>query len=171
MLSRLNPLNTIKSYFLNIHSDIIYPSTHKVKLSRYSPCRCQRGEKVWLLHILDLGPRWGEWSASRPGRALPPVPIVQGAGWASQLVWTQRLEEKSIVSAGNRTPVVQPVVRHYTDWATPALTHLHIEILNYIFPSGSRLKCCMCFLSLPCVLYAPIISLSSYLFVNKFFII
>jgi hypothetical protein len=23
----------------------------------------------------------GEWSTSRPGRALPPVPIVQEAGW------------------------------------------------------------------------------------------
>jgi hypothetical protein len=42
----------------------------------------------------------GEWSASRPGRALPlekgpPVPIVQEAGWAPEPVWTQRLEEKS----------------------------------------------------------------------------
>jgi hypothetical protein len=42
----------------------------------------------------------GEWSASRPGRALPPgkgppVPIVQEAGWAPEPVWTQRLEENS----------------------------------------------------------------------------
>jgi hypothetical protein len=42
----------------------------------------------------------GEWSASRPGRALPlgkghPVPIVQEAEWAPEPVWTQRLEEKS----------------------------------------------------------------------------
>jgi hypothetical protein len=55
-----------------------------------------------------------EWSASRPGRALPPgkgppVPIVQEAGWASEPVWTQRLEGKSLVPAGNRTPVVQSV--------------------------------------------------------------
>jgi hypothetical protein len=39
----------------------------------------------------------GEWSASRPGRALPPgkeppVPIVQEAGWDPEPVWTQRLE-------------------------------------------------------------------------------
>jgi hypothetical protein len=26
-----------------------------------------------LLLILDLGNRWGEWSASRHGRALPPA--------------------------------------------------------------------------------------------------
>jgi hypothetical protein len=43
----------------------------------------------------------GEWSASRPGCALPPgkgpmVPIVQEAGWASESVWTQRLEENSL---------------------------------------------------------------------------
>jgi hypothetical protein len=61
----------------------------------------------------------GEWSASLPGRALPPgkgppVHIVQDAGWASELVWTQRIEEKSFAPAGDRTPVVQPVVRHYT---------------------------------------------------------
>jgi hypothetical protein len=50
--------------------------------------------------ILDLGTRWGEWSGSRPGRALPtakgsPVPIGQEAGWAPEPVWTRRLEEKS----------------------------------------------------------------------------
>jgi hypothetical protein len=64
-------------------------------------------EEVQLLLILGLGNRWGEWSASRPGRALPPgkgppVPIVE-AGWALQPVWTQRLEEKSFASAGYRT--------------------------------------------------------------------
>jgi hypothetical protein len=37
----------------------------------------------------------GEWSASRPGRALaqgkgPPVRIVQEAGWTPESVWTQR---------------------------------------------------------------------------------
>jgi hypothetical protein len=45
-----------------------------------------------------------EWSASRPGRALPPgkgppIPIVQEAERASELVWTQRREEKSFASA------------------------------------------------------------------------
>jgi hypothetical protein len=62
----------------------------------------------------------GEWSASRPGRALPPrkeppVPIVQEAGWAPEQVWTQRLEEKSSASVGDRTPAVPSVVRHCTD--------------------------------------------------------
>jgi hypothetical protein len=62
----------------------------------------------------------GEWSASRPGRALPPgketpVPIRQEAVWAPEPVWTQRLEEKSFAFVGDRTPVVQSVVSHYTD--------------------------------------------------------
>jgi hypothetical protein len=68
-----------------------------------------------------------EWSASRPGRALPPVPTVQEAGWAREPVWTQRLE-------GDRTPAVQSIVRHSTDWATAALFcvrnypyHLHAD--------------------------------------------
>jgi hypothetical protein len=38
----------------------------------------------------------GEWSASRPGRALAPekglpVSVVQEAEWAPEPVWTQRL--------------------------------------------------------------------------------
>jgi hypothetical protein len=42
----------------------------------------------------------GEWSASRPGRALPlgkgcPLPIVQETGWAPELVWIQRLGGKN----------------------------------------------------------------------------
>jgi hypothetical protein len=45
----------------------------------------------------------GKWSASRPGCTLPPVPIGQEAGWASEPVWTKRLHEKSFASAGDRT--------------------------------------------------------------------
>jgi hypothetical protein len=37
-------------------------------------------------------------------------------GWVtSEVVWTQRLEEKSFASVGDRTPVVQYVVTDYTD--------------------------------------------------------
>jgi hypothetical protein len=38
-----------------------------------------------------------------PGKGSP-VPIAQEAGWASEQVWTQRLEEKSFAPAGDRTP-------------------------------------------------------------------
>jgi hypothetical protein len=65
----------------------------------------------------------GEWSASRPDRALAPrkgpqVPIVQEAGWAPEPDWTQRLEEKSFrLCRGSNfdRPIVQPVARHSTD--------------------------------------------------------
>jgi hypothetical protein len=65
----------------------------------------------------------GEWSASRRGRTLPPwkgppVPIVQEAGWVPEAVWTQILEEKSSCLCRESNldrPVVQSVVRHYTD--------------------------------------------------------
>jgi hypothetical protein len=72
--------------------------------------------KAALLHIMQalsgtsaLG--GGEWSVSHRGHILlvgkePPVPIVQEAGWASELVWTQRLEEKSFVPAGDRTLII-----------------------------------------------------------------
>jgi hypothetical protein len=54
----------------------------------------------------------GEWSASRPGRALspgkgPPVPTVQEAGWVPEPVCTQRLGVKSFASAGDRTSVAR----------------------------------------------------------------
>jgi hypothetical protein len=80
----------------------------------------------------------GEWSASRPGRALTsgkgsPVPIVQEAGCASELVWTQRSEEKYFRLCWRpnlNRPVVQPVARHCTDWATRKFS------INFvIFPS------------------------------------
>jgi hypothetical protein len=41
-----------------------------------------------------------------PGKG-PPVPIVQGAGWAPEPVWTQRLEEKFSAPAGDRTPIAR----------------------------------------------------------------
>jgi hypothetical protein len=58
----------------------------------------------FLTSALDGGKR----SASRPGRALPPgkgppLPIVQEAGWATEPVWTQRLEEKSSAFVGDRS--------------------------------------------------------------------
>jgi hypothetical protein len=62
--------------------------------------------KAVPLHAKDLGDG-GEWSASRPGRPLPPgkgppVPILQGAGWAPEPVWTQRLS--SLAGIEPRSP-------------------------------------------------------------------
>jgi hypothetical protein len=75
------------------------------------------GEEVQLL---NLGTRWGWVVSITPGPRFTPgkgplVPIEQEAGWASELVWMQRLEEKSFASVGDQIPVVQSIVRHYTD--------------------------------------------------------
>jgi hypothetical protein len=63
-------------------------------------------------------------------RKGPPVPTGQGAGWAPQPVWTQKLQEKSFrLCRGSYLdrPVVQPVARHYTDWVT-RLTIIHLTL-------------------------------------------
>jgi hypothetical protein len=98
-----------------------------VKQSRYTPWR-RLGERTYSSYSFTTSALdRDKWSASRPGRALPPgkVPIVQEAGWAPHKCWTQMPEEKSFrlcrVSNVDR-PVVQSVVRHYTAWATPALS-------------------------------------------------
>jgi hypothetical protein len=98
----------------------------KVKQSRYTPWRRLGGEDYSCYTFTTSALDADECSESRLGRALPPgegpaVPIVQEAGWAPDPVWTQRLEEKSSwpcqVSNLDR-PDVQPLARHYTDWAT-----------------------------------------------------
>jgi hypothetical protein len=45
----------------------------------------------------------GEWSAWKGH----PVPIVQEAGWAPEPVWTRRLEDKSLTSAGDQTSIAR----------------------------------------------------------------
>jgi uncharacterized membrane protein len=45
----------------------------------------------------------------------PTLPIGQEAEWASEPLWTQRVEEKSFAFARDRSPVFQSVVRQYTD--------------------------------------------------------
>jgi hypothetical protein len=80
----------------------------KVKLSRYRHAS-DKGERQYSSYTLTSALDGGEWSASRPGRALtpgrwPPVHIVQEAGWTPEPVCTQ-IEEKPFASAGDRTPV------------------------------------------------------------------
>jgi hypothetical protein len=79
----------------------------------------------------------GVWSASLPGRALPPgkkppVPTGQEAGWAPEPVWTQTIEEKSSASVGDGTPVVQSVIRHYTARATTDPQYIIVIIIKII---------------------------------------
>jgi hypothetical protein len=80
----------------------------KLKLSRYTPRR-RLGERRYSSYSLSNSALDG-MSGQRhaPSRALVPVKglpvtIVQGAGSAPELVWTQRLEEKSSACAVDRT--------------------------------------------------------------------
>jgi hypothetical protein len=83
----------------------------KAELFHYMPWRClvQRYSSYsFSTSALD----GGEQSASCPGRALPPgkgppAPVVQEAGWAPELVWTQMIEGKSCASAGDRTLIAR----------------------------------------------------------------
>jgi hypothetical protein len=85
-----------------------------------STCACHRAPEVCkFVYYLRVTPR----PRFVPGKG-PPVPIVQEAGWALELVWTHSLEEKSFrLCRGSNfdRPDVQPAARHYTDWA-PRLT-------------------------------------------------
>jgi hypothetical protein len=121
-------LNWTVFFYVNIIDTILILYMLKLKLSHYTPWRHLRGRRYSSYSFSTSAQDVDERSASRPGRALtpgkaPPVPIVQEAGWAPEPVWTQRLEEKSscLCQRSNLDrPVVQSVVRHYTDWPTTA---------------------------------------------------
>jgi hypothetical protein len=55
------------------------------------------------------------------------VPIGYEAGWASEPVWMQSLDEKLLAPAGDRTPVVHSAVRKLYQ-----LRHLGSVALNLI---------------------------------------
>jgi hypothetical protein len=91
----------------------------RVKWSHYTPWWRFGGRGgIAPVPFLTSALEGGEWSASRPGPALPPVPTVQEAGWAPEPGWTQRVEEKSSAPVGDRTPAVRSFVRHCTDCLT-----------------------------------------------------
>jgi hypothetical protein len=54
-------------------------------------------------------------AALYPRGKKPPGTLWIGGWVGPEPVWTQRLEEKSSASVGDRTPVSQSVVKQYTD--------------------------------------------------------
>jgi hypothetical protein len=76
-----------------------------------------------------------EWSASRPGRALSPgkdsrYPLDRMLG-GPQCWYGHEAKGKIICLCWDQTPVVQSVVRHYTDCAAPALWEGMRKITGY----------------------------------------
>jgi hypothetical protein len=71
------------------------------------------------------------------------MPIGLEVGWASEPVWTQELEEKSSAPNGDRTPIVQPVVRHYTAWANQnaVIYYSFMKRLNKYIQGQNICKC------------------------------
>ena len=69
----------------------------------------------------------GEWSAARFGRTLPPgktrYPFYRRLG-APQ---GRSGRAKNLVPTGIRSRTFQPVVSHYTDWATDLRIAVHVS--------------------------------------------
>lgn len=94
---------------------------------------------------------WGEWSVSCPGHTFPSekvslVCIGWKAGWAQKPIWMLKLEENSFAPARNRTTVVQSVIRHCSDWVTPAYCLLpvagtHYKIFNDSITYATYVQC------------------------------
>jgi hypothetical protein len=124
---RPRPLPT-KSFPIHHHSFITLSQTLynlKAKAVPLHATEALERERRYSSYSFSTSALDGELSASRLGRRLAlgkglPVPVVQEAGWASEPVTTHRLEEESFrLCRGSNLDrwVVQPVTRHYTDWA------------------------------------------------------
>jgi hypothetical protein len=84
----------------------------KVKHSHNTPMKGQGGEYVghssylFSTWALDGGGQRHALAALYPWGKDPGTHCAE-AGWAPEPVWTQRLEEKSLASAGDRTPIAR----------------------------------------------------------------
>jgi hypothetical protein len=78
---------------------------------------------------------WGEWSASRPA-ALYPRERTPSIDWIGSCVGLRagldtEATGKILCLCRDRTPAVCCVVRHYTDWATPAANNNNNSIFYF----------------------------------------
>jgi hypothetical protein len=98
-----------------------YRNIIQLKLSHYTPRRRLGGEEVYLLHILDLGTRWG-WVVSvtprprfSPGERTPGTHCT--GGWVGPRAGLDTEVRGKILclyhGSNPDLPVVQPVSRHY----------------------------------------------------------
>jgi hypothetical protein len=89
------------------------------------------GEEVYLLLIHDLGTSWGGVVRFTPRPRFYPRGRTRGTHWTGAWVRPRagldtEARGKILCPCRGSNPdrtVVQPVVRHYTDWANPAPIH------------------------------------------------
>jgi len=101
-----------------------------------------RGSRGIALLFLDHGTRRGDWSASRPGRTLPPRkdPVLRWLGW---LQGRSRQVQKTSPPSGFDPRTVQAVASRYTDWATRLTQNVKIPKWCHFttLPSRCRWSC------------------------------
>jgi hypothetical protein len=92
-----------------------------------TPCRRQRREELELLFLLNLGTNGGEWSALRPGHALPPgkdsrFPLDRRLGVSQS--WSGHTGSKSLLLTNHDHLSSSFHIRNYLTYAvgTPSLT-------------------------------------------------
>jgi hypothetical protein len=101
-------------------------SSHlKLKQSRTTPWRRLEERRYSSYSFTTSTLDGGEWSASRPGRALPrekDLGTQWTGGWVGPRAGLDTEARGKILclwrGSNPDRPVVQPVARHYTDWAT-----------------------------------------------------
>jgi len=103
------------------------PSTSLTKSDPVSGPVWPRGwVELHLYSSMTAALEGGEWSATRPGRTLPPgkepVPILQEAGWAPGPVWTGGKSRPHRDSIPNRPARSQSIYR-LSYWAHQHLLH------------------------------------------------
>jgi hypothetical protein len=104
-------------YLWYIDSNLSAATTRRAKQYNNTLMEAQ-GERRYIA-------RWGEWSASRPGRVLPPGKGPPGTYCTGGSVGPRaclNTENTETIHClwRDRTPIARSVARHYTAWATPA---------------------------------------------------
>jgi hypothetical protein len=109
------PMSSSSHFYYSLHhecqSKLLSGPSHACKQSRIghkaTPSLAAPGSSYpprrWRRRISSCQVTWRVSSVTRH----------KNYGCASELVWTQRLNEKSFASTGDWTPVVQSIVRHY----------------------------------------------------------
>jgi hypothetical protein len=135
-----HPAN-IRSYSLiDIQLSLLAYNVKGKKPSRYTPWRRWGGEEYNSYSFLTSALDGGEWSASRPGRAFTPGEWTPGlhctGGWVGPRAGLDTKARGKILcpcrGLNPGRPVVQTIVRHYTDWANPAFYRLKNKLHNFL---------------------------------------